>query len=74
MHVKKAINRRYKSIKLLERGFSEKETDGSVSFYSAADFDTATLRKDASLINAYKTGRLGARPNLGSPYLVTKVE
>jgi len=49
--------------------FSEKEVDGSVSLFSAADFDTTTLRKDASLINAYRMGRLGAKPNLGSPYI-----
>lgn len=49
--------------------FSEKNEDGTINLYSAADFDTATLRKDASLINAYKAGRLGAKPNLGSPYL-----
>lgn len=49
--------------------FSEKEGDGSVSLFSAADFDTTTLRKDASLINAYRMGRLGAKPNLGSPYI-----
>lgn len=49
--------------------FSEKIDDGSINLYSAADFDSTTLRKDASLINAYKSGRLGAKPNLGSPYL-----
>lgn len=49
--------------------FSEKNEDGSIDLYSAADFDSATLRKDASIINAYKAGRLGAKPNLGSPYL-----
>lgn len=49
--------------------FSEKNEDGSIGLYSAADFDSATLRKDASIINAYKAGRLGAKPNLGSPYL-----
>lgn len=49
--------------------FSEKGNDGAVSLYSAADFDSSTLRKDASLIKAYKSGRLGAKPNLGSPYL-----
>ena len=48
--------------------FSEKGIDGSVRMYSAADFDSSTLRKDASLINAYRSGRLGAKPNLGSPY------
>jgi AAA15 family ATPase/GTPase len=50
--------------------FSEKNDDGSISLYSAADFDSATLRKDASIINAYKAGKLGAKPNLGSPYLI----
>ena len=49
--------------------FTGKKDDGSVDLYSAADFDTGTLRKDASLINAYKAGKLGAKPNLGSPYL-----
>jgi len=49
--------------------FSEKKEDGSVDLYSAADFDSAVLRKGASLINAYRAGRLGAKPNLGSPYI-----
>jgi AAA15 family ATPase/GTPase len=49
--------------------FSEKKEDGSVDLYSAADFDSAILRKGASLINAYRAGRLGAKPNLGSPFI-----
>ncbi len=49
--------------------FSEKKEDGAISVYSAADFDSSTLRKDASIINAYRSGKLGAKPNLGSPYL-----
>lgn len=49
--------------------FTEKNEDGSIGLYSAADFDSNTLRKDASIINAYKAGKLGAKPNLGSPYL-----
>lgn len=52
--------------------FTEKDSDGAVQLYSAADFDSQTLRKDASLINAYKSGRLGAKPNLGSPYFKTE--
>jgi AAA15 family ATPase/GTPase len=52
--------------------FTEKGKDGGVSLYSAADFDSTALRKGASLINAYKSGRLGAKPNLGSPYLTSK--
>jgi AAA15 family ATPase/GTPase len=50
--------------------FSEKNDDGSINLYSAADFDSSTLRKDASIINAYRSGKLGAKPNLGSPYLI----
>ncbi len=49
--------------------FSEKKDNGSVDLYSAADFNSDLLRKGASIINAYKTGKLGAKPNLGSPYL-----
>ena len=49
--------------------FCEKGNDGAVSLYSAADFDSTSLRKDANLVNAYKSGRLGAKPNLGSPYV-----
>jgi AAA15 family ATPase/GTPase len=52
--------------------FTEKQKDGSMDLYSAADFDSTTLRKDASVINAYNAGRLGAKPNLGSPYLIEK--
>jgi hypothetical protein len=52
--------------------FSEKSSDGSVNLYSGADFDSTALRKDASLINAYRSGRLGAKPNLGSPYLIER--
>jgi hypothetical protein len=50
--------------------FSEKQTNGAVRLYSAADFDTTVLRKDSNIINAYKAGKLGAKPNLGSPYLI----
>lgn len=49
--------------------FSEKKEDGSVDLYSASDFDSGILRKGASLINAYRAGKLGAKPNLGSPYI-----
>ncbi len=50
--------------------FCEKKEDGSISLYSAADFDSSILRKGGNLINAYRAGRLGAKPNLGSPYLI----
>lgn len=50
--------------------FSEKNDNGTAILYSAADFDSSTLRKDASIINAYRSGKLGSKPNLGSPFLV----
>ncbi|WP_057936114.1 AAA family ATPase [Algoriphagus resistens] len=49
--------------------FSEKNNDGAMNLYSASDFDSSVLRKDASIINAYRVGKLGAKPNLGSPFL-----
>jgi hypothetical protein len=51
--------------------FSEKkESDGSVNLYSATDFDSSILRKDSNILRTYRTGKLGAKPNLGSPYVI----
>lgn len=50
--------------------FSEKASDGSVNLYSASDFDSSTLRKGSNILRAYRTGKLGAKPNLGSPYVI----
>jgi AAA15 family ATPase/GTPase len=52
--------------------FTEKKSDGATELYSAADFDSGTLRTDGSILNAYKLGRLGARPNPGSIFLSNK--
>lgn len=49
--------------------FCEKQASGGINLYSAADFDTSTLRKDSNIQKAYKAGKLGGKPNLGSPYL-----
>ena len=49
--------------------FCQKNEDGSTQLYSASDIDSSALRKGANISNAYKAGRLGAKPNLGSPYL-----
>lgn len=45
----------------------EKNTDTAVSSY--ARVSDVGLHKNLSLYNAYKIGRLGAKPDLGSPYL-----
>ena len=46
--------------------FTQKNKNGATELYSAADFDTSVLRKTSSLLNVYETGKLGAKPNLGS--------
>ncbi|SDG04783.1 AAA family ATPase [Chitinophaga filiformis] len=49
--------------------FTEKKENGTTDLYSLADFDTSVLRKGASIINSYKTGKLGAKPDLGSIFI-----
>lgn len=47
--------------------FTEKnEGTASTEVFSADDFN---LHKSASIFNAYKLGKLGARPSVGSPFL-----
>ena len=45
----------------------EKSADSASSSYTRVS--DAGLHKNLSLYNAYKIGRLGAKPDLGSPYL-----
>lgn len=47
--------------------FTDKEkSTASTEVFSADDFN---LHKNASIFNAYKLGKLGARPQVGSPFL-----
>ena len=46
--------------------FAEKAEDGATNLFSMADFKH---RKELSFINAYKAGKFGAKPKLGSIYL-----
>lgn len=49
--------------------FTEKSEIGATELYSLADFDTDTLRSNASRYNAYRAGRLGGIPHLGDTYI-----
>ncbi|MCH3907161.1 MAG: ATP-binding protein [Sphaerochaeta sp.] len=51
--------------------FCEKEDDGASVYYPAEDFN---LHKHVSLMNFYQSGKLGAVPHLGSPFLQNKKE
>lgn len=46
--------------------FTEKDEDGATELFSMADFKQ---RKELSFINAYKAGKFGAKPKLGTIYL-----
>jgi AAA15 family ATPase/GTPase len=51
--------------------FTEKKEDGSTDLFSLDDFDSSVIRKESSVYNAYKVGKLGATPNLSDYYLDT---
>jgi AAA15 family ATPase/GTPase len=46
--------------------FTQKSNAGATELYSMADF---SHRKELSFINAYKAGKFGAKPKLGSIYM-----
>ncbi len=46
--------------------FTQKSKEGATELYSMADF---SHRKELSFINAYKAGKFGAKPKLGSIYM-----
>ena len=48
--------------------FVEKDIDNATS--SCRRADKYGLHKNQSLYNAYKIGRLGAKPSLGSPFIL----
>ncbi len=49
--------------------FTQKKDDGTTDLYSLSDFDTSTIRKNSSIINSYRTGKLGAKPELGNIFI-----
>jgi hypothetical protein len=51
---------------------TQKRPDGATELYSVAEFNTNVLRKSSSIANAYRIGKLGAKPNPGSIFLENK--
>lgn len=49
--------------------FTEQKKDGSTDLYSLTDFDSSVIRNTSSIYNAYKIGKLGARPDLNDYYI-----
>lgn len=48
---------------------TEKSDTGATELYSVADFGTDTIRNTTNILNAYKAGRLGGIPRIGSTYI-----
>lgn len=49
--------------------FTDKSSDGSTVLYSLLDFDEDIFTNNRSFYDAYKIGRLGAKPHIGDFYM-----
>lgn len=49
--------------------FTEKNSDQATELYSLADFDSSVVRNTSNILNAYKSGKLGATPNFQDYYI-----
>ena len=49
--------------------FTDKQENCSTELYSLADFDSSAVRNTTNILNAYKSGKLSATPNLGDTYI-----
>lgn len=49
--------------------FTNKSENCATELYSLSDFDSSVVRDTSNIFNAYKSGKLGATPNLGDYYI-----
>ncbi|NLZ95106.1 MAG: ATP-binding protein, partial [Bacteroidales bacterium] len=49
--------------------FTDKNEKCATEVYSLADFDSSVVRDTSNVLNAYKSGKLGATPNTGDYYI-----
>lgn len=49
--------------------FTDKNSDSTTELYSLADFDSSVIRDSTNVLNAYKSGKLGATPNPDDTYI-----
>jgi len=53
--------------------FTDKNENCATEIYSLADFDSSVVRRDTTnVLNAYKSGKLGATPNTGDYFIETQ--
>jgi AAA15 family ATPase/GTPase len=53
--------------------FTDKNEDCSTELYSLADFDSSIVRNTTNILNAYKSGKLKATPNVGDNFIDLKL-
>lgn len=51
--------------------FTDRSENGSTILYSLSDFDSSVVRDTSNILNAYKSGKLGGKPNLGDHYITS---
>jgi AAA15 family ATPase/GTPase len=49
--------------------FTDKDENCATELYSLADFDSSVVRDTTNVLNAYKSGKLGATPNPDDTYI-----
>ncbi|SRR5690554_1879529 len=49
--------------------FTDKDKESATEVYSLADFDSSVVKDSTNVLNAYKSGKLGATPNPGDHYI-----
>lgn len=49
--------------------FTDKQDSCATELYSLADFDSSVVRNTTNILNAYKSGKLSATPNLGDTFI-----
>ena len=49
--------------------FTDKHESCSTELYSLSDFDSSVVRNTTNILNAYKSGKLSATPNLGDTFI-----
>ncbi len=49
--------------------FTDKDREAATEIYSLADFDSTVVKDSTNVLNAYKSGKLGATPTPGDHYI-----
>lgn len=49
--------------------FTDKNENCATELYSLADFDSSVVRDTSNVLNAYKSGKLGATPNTSDYFI-----